>query len=71
LNRLDEWLTREVKFFAMTHISNSLGRSNPIIELCARARKLGVPRWSMRLKARASPRRCAGNWLRFPGVLGS
>jgi len=43
LNRLDEWLTREVKFFAMTHISNSLGTINPIIELCARARKLGVP----------------------------
>jgi cysteine desulfurase/selenocysteine lyase len=43
LNRLDEWLTREVKFFAMTHISNSLGTINPIIELCARARNLGVP----------------------------
>ena len=43
LNRLDEWLTREVKFFAMTHISNSLGTINPVIELCARARNLGVP----------------------------
>jgi cysteine desulfurase / selenocysteine lyase len=42
LNRLDEWLTKEVKFFAMTHISNSLGTINPVAELCARARKLGV-----------------------------
>ncbi len=42
LNRLDEWLTRDVKLFAMTHISNSLGTINPIAELCARARKLGV-----------------------------
>jgi cysteine desulfurase/selenocysteine lyase len=42
LSRLDEWLTREVKLFAMTHISNSLGTINPVIELCARARKLGV-----------------------------
>src|SRR5436309_14670376 len=25
LNQLDEWLTKEVKLFAMTHISNSLG----------------------------------------------
>src|SRR5216110_2332722 len=42
LNRLDEWLTREVKLFAMTHISNSLGTINPVAEMCARARKLGV-----------------------------
>jgi cysteine desulfurase/selenocysteine lyase len=42
LSRLDEWLTREVKLFAMTHISNSLGTINPVAELCARARKLGV-----------------------------
>jgi len=42
LNRLDEWLTKEVKLFAMTHISNSLGTINPIAELCARARKLGI-----------------------------
>ena len=42
LNRLDEWLTKDVKLFAMTHISNSLGTINPVIELCARARKLGV-----------------------------
>ncbi len=42
LNRLDEWLTKEVKLFAMTHISNSLGTINPVVDLCARARKLGV-----------------------------
>ena len=42
LNRLDEWLTREVKLLAMTHVSNSLGTINPVAELCARARKLGV-----------------------------
>jgi cysteine desulfurase/selenocysteine lyase len=42
LARLDEWLTKEVKLFAFTHISNSLGTINPVNELCARARKLGI-----------------------------
>ena len=42
LNRVEEWLTREVKLFAMTHISNSLGTINPVAELCARARKCGI-----------------------------
>src|SRR5258706_2632550 len=42
MTRLDEWLTPDVKLFAMTHISNSLGTINPINELCARARKLGI-----------------------------
>ena len=42
LNQLDEWLTKEVKLFAMTHISNSLGTINPVAELCTRARKLGI-----------------------------
>ena len=42
MNRLDECLTRKVKLFAMTHISNSLGTINPVVELCARARQLGV-----------------------------
>jgi cysteine desulfurase / selenocysteine lyase len=42
ISRLDQWLTKEVKFFALTHISNSLGTINPVAELCARARKLGV-----------------------------
>jgi len=42
LHRLDEMLTGNVKLFAMTHISNSLGTINPVADLCARARKLGV-----------------------------
>src|SRR5881275_2277300 len=42
MNHLDEWLTKDVKLFAMMHISNSLGTINPVAEMCARARKLGV-----------------------------
>jgi cysteine desulfurase/selenocysteine lyase len=42
LGRLDELLTSDVKLFAFTHISNSLGTVNPVAELCERARKLGV-----------------------------
>ena len=42
MSRLGEMLTRQVKLFAMTHISNSLGTINPVAELCARARQLGV-----------------------------
>jgi cysteine desulfurase / selenocysteine lyase len=42
LNRLDEFLTPDVKLLAMVHISNSLGTINPVAELCARARKRGV-----------------------------
>jgi cysteine desulfurase/selenocysteine lyase len=42
LSKLNELLTREVKLFAFTHISNSLGTVNPVAELCERARKLGV-----------------------------
>jgi len=42
MSHLDEWLTKDVKLFAMTHISNSLGTINTVAELCARARKLGV-----------------------------
>src|SRR6516162_7399326 len=42
LSRLDEWLTKEVKLFATTHISNSLGTINPVADLCAKARKLGI-----------------------------
>ncbi len=42
LNRLEEWLTKEVRLLAVTHISNSLGTINPVAELCARARKLGI-----------------------------
>lgn len=42
MSRVDELLTSRVKMFSMVHISNSLGTINPIVELCARARKLGV-----------------------------
>ena len=42
LDRLDQLLTSQVKLFAMVHISNTLGTVNPVAELCARARHLGV-----------------------------
>src|SRR5580658_9379973 len=42
MSKLDGLLTREVKLFAFTHISNSLGTVNPVAELCERVRKLGV-----------------------------
>jgi cysteine desulfurase/selenocysteine lyase len=42
LKRLEQFLTREVKLFSLVHISNSLGTVNPVAELCAQARELGV-----------------------------
>lgn len=42
LSRLGSLLTEQVKLFAMVHISNSMGTVNPVAEMCARARKLGV-----------------------------
>ncbi len=42
LNRLDEWLTHEVRVLAMTHVSNSLGTINPVAEFCERARQRGI-----------------------------
>src|SRR6266704_149754 len=42
LSKLDSLLTKEVKLFAMVHISNSLGTVNPVPELCERARRLGI-----------------------------
>jgi len=42
LSKLDSLLTKQVKLFAMVHISNSLGTVNPVADLCARARKLGI-----------------------------
>ena len=42
LDKLDSLLTPEVKLFAMVHISNALGTVNPVAELCARARRLGI-----------------------------
>ena len=42
LSHVDDCLAKGVKLFALTHISNSLGTINPVAELCARARQLGV-----------------------------
>ena len=42
LSKLDSLLTPQVKIFSMVHISNSMGTLNPVVELCARARKLGI-----------------------------
>jgi cysteine desulfurase/selenocysteine lyase len=42
LSQLDRLLTQEVKLFAFTHVSNTLGTINPAGELCARARKVGA-----------------------------
>ena len=42
LERLGDLLTPEVKLFAFTHISNSLGTINPAAELCRAARAVGA-----------------------------
>ncbi len=42
LSQLDSLLTSAVKLLSLVHISNSLGTLNPVEELCARARKLGI-----------------------------
>ena len=42
LDQLDQLLTPDVKLFAFTHVSNTLGTINPVKELCAKARALGV-----------------------------
>jgi cysteine desulfurase/selenocysteine lyase len=42
LSALDRVLTPEVKVFALTHVSNTLGTINPVAELCARARRVGA-----------------------------
>ena len=39
---LDRLLTPQVKLFAFTHISNTLGTINPVAELCRRARAVGA-----------------------------
>ena len=39
---LDALLAGPVKLFSFVHISNSLGTINPVVELCARARRAGV-----------------------------
>ena len=42
LEQLPSLLTTEVKLFAFTHISNSLGTINPVSELCRKARAVGA-----------------------------
>lgn len=42
LDALDRLLTPEVKLFAFTHVSNTLGLVNPAADLCARARRVGA-----------------------------
>jgi cysteine desulfurase/selenocysteine lyase len=42
LDQLPALLTPEVKLFAFTHVSNSLGTINPVVELCRKARAAGV-----------------------------
>jgi len=42
LETLDSLLTSEVKIFAFTHISNSLGTINPVAKLCRAARAVGA-----------------------------
>ena len=42
LGALDRVLKPDVKLFAFTHISNTLGTINPVAELCARARRVGA-----------------------------
>jgi cysteine desulfurase/selenocysteine lyase len=42
LEKLDELLAQNVKLFAFTFVSNTLGTINPAAELCARARRRGI-----------------------------
>jgi cysteine desulfurase / selenocysteine lyase len=42
LEKLSSLLTPEVKMFAFTHVSNSLGTINPVAELCEKARTVGA-----------------------------
>ncbi len=42
LDQLDELLTPEVKLFAFTHVSNSLGTINPVADLCRKAKSVGA-----------------------------
>ena len=42
LSQLDRLLTPEVKLFAFTHVSNTLGTINPVKELCTKARAAGI-----------------------------
>lgn len=41
-DQIDKLLDKKVKLLSFTYISNTLGTVNPVVELCARARKLGI-----------------------------
>ncbi len=42
LTQLDALLTPEVKLFAFTHVSNTIGNVNPAARMCAQARAKGI-----------------------------
>src|SRR6185437_8841057 len=42
VDQLSSLLTPEVKLFAFTHVSNSLGTINPVAELCKNAKTIGA-----------------------------
>ena len=42
MEALEKLLTPQVKIFAFTHVSNTLGVINPVAELCRKAREQGV-----------------------------
>ncbi len=42
LAALDKLLTPQVKLFAFTHVSNTLGTINPVADLCRKARAVGA-----------------------------
>lgn len=42
LSKLDTLFSSQVKLLSLVHISNSMGVVNPVAELCARARELGI-----------------------------
>src|SRR4029077_12593355 len=42
LEKLSSLLTPDVKMFAFTHVSNSLGTINPVADLCEKARSVGA-----------------------------
>lgn len=43
VSRLDEWLVSDVKLLALTHMSNTLGVINPVVQICAEACRRGIP----------------------------
>ena len=70
VDQLSSLLTPEVKLFAFTHISNSLGTINPVAELCAKARAVGaLTLVDAAQSVGPHAARCAGVGLRFPCVL--